>query len=319
MRYYPVVIPTLCRYEHFRKCVESLSRNIGADKTDLIIGLDYPPHKRYFEGYNKIKEFIKTINGFQNVIILDTEKNLGSIENTKRLIEYVSTYSDAYIYSEDDNEFSPFFLEYVNKGLETYRDDESILAVCGYSYPVNWNTEMDCVLQNQYFSAWGYGMWLKKRRDLQQNLNKKLILEEFNRAGAYKKWNKRRWNFINSLGLIFNEEIRMFDISYSFYMAAKDISILMPRRSLVINNGWDGTGEHYVRTKIDFGKEQRNNTFLPDVLSVDKKFYIELEKELGLLATKKDKAKNKIIFVLFKILGIKRLKKLKDIIRYGKK
>ena len=40
--YYPIVIPTLNRYEHFKKCVESLARNTHADKTELIVGVRLP-------------------------------------------------------------------------------------------------------------------------------------------------------------------------------------------------------------------------------------------------------------------------------------
>ena len=34
MLYAPVVIPTLCRYEHFKACLESLSLCTGAENTD---------------------------------------------------------------------------------------------------------------------------------------------------------------------------------------------------------------------------------------------------------------------------------------------
>ena len=47
MTFYPVVIPTLNRFDHFRNCVESLVRCTHADKTELIIGLDFPPYEKY--------------------------------------------------------------------------------------------------------------------------------------------------------------------------------------------------------------------------------------------------------------------------------
>lgn len=41
MIYAPVMIPTLCRYEHFKECLESLSLCKGADMTEVFcrIGL----------------------------------------------------------------------------------------------------------------------------------------------------------------------------------------------------------------------------------------------------------------------------------------
>lgn len=43
MTYYPVIIPTLNRFEHFKNCVESLANCTYAPETELIIGLDFPP------------------------------------------------------------------------------------------------------------------------------------------------------------------------------------------------------------------------------------------------------------------------------------
>ena len=50
--YAPILIPTLNRYEHFKRCVESLAKCTHAEKTELVIGLDYPPSERYQKGTN---------------------------------------------------------------------------------------------------------------------------------------------------------------------------------------------------------------------------------------------------------------------------
>ena len=47
MIYAPILIPTLCRAEHFIRCVESLKNNSWAKYTDVFIGLDYPPTEKY--------------------------------------------------------------------------------------------------------------------------------------------------------------------------------------------------------------------------------------------------------------------------------
>ena len=126
MNFYPVVIPTLCRYEHFKECVVSLSKNIYASETELVIGLDYPPSEKYFEGYSHIKEYLSEIKGFKKVTIFENTKNLGSSKNSEQLITYALDNYDAYIYSEDDNIFSPFFLQFMNESLEKYRNDDGL-------------------------------------------------------------------------------------------------------------------------------------------------------------------------------------------------
>ena len=44
----PVLIPTLNRYEHFKRCLESLERCTWAEKTDVYVALDFPPSDKFF-------------------------------------------------------------------------------------------------------------------------------------------------------------------------------------------------------------------------------------------------------------------------------
>lgn len=41
----PVIIPTLCRYDHFKRLMESLNKCTWADKTDVILDLIIPQKK----------------------------------------------------------------------------------------------------------------------------------------------------------------------------------------------------------------------------------------------------------------------------------
>ena len=49
----PVIIPTLCRYDHFKRLMESLNKCTWADKTDVYIGLDYPAKEEHRDGCNE--------------------------------------------------------------------------------------------------------------------------------------------------------------------------------------------------------------------------------------------------------------------------
>ena len=80
-KYAPVLIPTLNRYDHFSKCIESLAQCVDSDKTDLFIALDYPTKESHWEGYKKIEKICSQISGFKSVNILKRETNLGAISN----------------------------------------------------------------------------------------------------------------------------------------------------------------------------------------------------------------------------------------------
>lgn len=160
--YAPVLIPTLNRYEHFKRCVESLANCTHADKTELVIGLDFPPSERYHEGWKKIAEYVDSVVGFKKVTVLRSDRNLGAIANSQRIREYISDKYQTYIYTEDDNVFSPCFLDYMNKTLTRYWDDKRVNAVCGYNYPVNMENYDKNIYAYHQYSAWGVGRWIHK-------------------------------------------------------------------------------------------------------------------------------------------------------------
>ena len=131
MVYAPIAIPTLNRIEHLKRCIESLQNNLWAQYTTLIISVDFPPENKYVEGYNKVCEYLKEgINGFYSVDIIYQKANLGAYDNESFLSEYIAEKYDRYIFTEDDNEFSPNFIEYIDKGLELFENDEKVMAIC---------------------------------------------------------------------------------------------------------------------------------------------------------------------------------------------
>ena len=166
----PVIIPTLNRYEHFKRCFESLEKCVGAEKTDVYIGLDYPPSEKYISGWKQVDEYLhekEKSNIFHKLVVFRREKNYGVLHensNNAQLSEYVFKYYDRYIFSEDDNVFSPNFLVYMNTCLDYYKDDPDVFGITGYNYPLNWKTQPGATVikQKYHVQAWGMGVWKEK-------------------------------------------------------------------------------------------------------------------------------------------------------------
>ncbi len=159
----PVLIPTLNRHVHFKRCVESLARCTHAEKTDLFIALDYPLTESHWDGYNLIVKYLPEIKGFKSISIIKRDKNFGARENIIDARKMIFETYDRIILSEDDNEFSYDFLNFVNQGLEVYEDRNDIFAINGYNYPIVVPKNYDNnVYLWQGYSAWGCGIWKKK-------------------------------------------------------------------------------------------------------------------------------------------------------------
>lgn len=287
MEYAPIIIPTLCRYEHFKNCVESLSQCIDADKTELFIGLDYPAKEDHWEGYSKINTYIDTISGFKKVNVYRREINYGPIENIRHLREVVSKRFERCILTEDDNVFSKNFLVYINEGLERYKNDPKIYCICGYSRPyelcqdVLYSYPFNIYPMKSY-SAWGTGYWFDKRKEVADFLTSE---------SAYKllhSWKMVRQLFKHHLHitvhrLLFRQQTAYSDLMLHVYLLLNNRYCIFPTISKVRNCGFDGSGLNctvssvYGKQTIDtlsyFEYDNIEIADYPEIVALHKKLY----------------------------------------------
>lgn len=249
--YAPIIIPTLCRYEHFKQCIESLAKCTWADKTEVYIGLDYPAKEAHWDGYKKISDYIDSIKGFKKVHVLKRISNLGPLKNTIDIIKMVKKFYSRWIYSEDDNVFSPNFLVFINKSLEQYKDDPKIFAICGYTMPVNWETDNNNHFATRYFRAWGYGIWSDKLASYNACCNGNWLCDFL-----FKKKNVNHESFFqlfkNDYGIwrvaikhLYLKRIYYGDMMIYAYLLGENRYVICPSISLVKNIGFDSNGQNY--------------------------------------------------------------------------
>jgi len=274
----PVVIPTLNRHMHLKQCVESLSSCTHADKTDLFIFLDYPLKDGHKAGYELIKTYLPNIKGFKTVNVIMRENNFGPVANFSKSIEYVFERYDRLIFSEDDNEFSPNFLDYINKGLDKFENNNNVFAVCGYNFPAESPPKYKYnYFFYQRFSAWGTGIWKNKFPvEPVWDYNK---IAEFTNNKNYANILKRQAerHYYRLLYCIKNKITIYGDEVLILICIIRNQYCVYPVESKVRNNGHDGTGVHgslivnnlYSKQKIDDSTEFEYNGEAP---LVDKDF-----------------------------------------------
>lgn len=254
-KYFPVLIPTLCRYEKFKTCVESLKNNLLAAETELIVGLDYPTKESHWDGYEKIRDYLINLDGFGKVTVIKRTHNYGAIKNEEDLINYALNIYDAFIFSEDDNVFSSFFLKYINDSLNYTKERDDVIAVCGYSHPVEWEINTDCLLQNEFFSAWGYGIWKNKYYYLRNEIINTSFLNVVKKNSVKLLYNNKK-NYYYASRLFSQDDLCLTDIHISILMNIKNLFVVMPKISLVRNMGWDNEGINCVgKVKYDFSNQ----------------------------------------------------------------
>lgn len=256
--YAPVIITTHCRFEHFKFCIESLSKCTGAENTEIYIGVDYPGTEEHWPGYKKICDYLPSIKGFKNVVIVRRDKNFGALKNALALFDTVHEKYDRYIFSEDDNEFSPNFLEYMNEGLAKFRDNPDVIAVCGYSEP---KCSYNCMNSYSYnvfpmkgYNACGVGVWFDKKPEFD---SPDRILSSFSTVRRAIKLN----HGIAIHRMMFRKRTNAVgDLLWRLYAAFHNKYCVFPTVSKIRNRGFDGSGlncavqSSYIKMSIDENK-----------------------------------------------------------------
>ena len=252
MVYAPIYIPTLCRSEHFQKCIESLKANTWAKYTDVYIALDYPPSGKYRDGYEKICNYLESreFDCFKSFNVVKREKNYGAALNSAEMRNAIIEKYDRWIYAEDDIIFSPIFLEYMDKALEKYEDDESVIGINGYSYPLAYKvnvTGANVFKQKFTFSMWGAGFWKDKYIKISEKLRNGYMYDCFDDVRKNEKLSQliigRYYDYmfhaLTNSSRYFNAAS---DMALGVYMSFEDVYAITPIVSKTKNIGFDGSG-----------------------------------------------------------------------------
>lgn len=256
MKYAPIIIPTLCRYKHFTRLIESLKRNGWAKFTDIYVGLDYPPSDKYKEGWNQICEYVEKgdFSVFASFTVLKHTKNLGSFGNLGSLYNIVASRYDRYIIMEDDIEASSVFIEYIDKCLDRYENDPDVVGVTGYSYPVEWDVSEDATIIKQNFcaSAWGTGFWINKSTAFRNDIFSGKHLDRINAVIKERLYERMidasLREYIPAAVSPFRKMQKMMlcttDIAIRAYLAVENKYYVQPVISKTRNHGFDGSGKY---------------------------------------------------------------------------
>lgn len=236
----PVVLFVYNRLAHTRLTVEALQKNILANQSDLIIFSDAPKVEEQYEAVRKIRKYIHQIDGFKSVSIVERPNNFGLANSIIDGVTTVVNQHGRVIVLEDDLVTSPFFLQYMNDALNLYSMDDNVASIHGYVYPIDG-------LPETFFmrgaDCWGWATWKDKWGmfepdgvKLLSELTTRKLTKRFDLNGGY------------AFTQMLVDQIAGVNNSWAIRWHASAFLnnkfTLYPTRSLVLNIGVDGSGEH---------------------------------------------------------------------------
>lgn len=239
MKYAPIALFTYSRADHTRQAVESLLQNAEAKDSDLYIFSDGPKTEEKRAAVEENRKYIHTITGFKSVTIVEREKNWGLANSLIAGITDIVNKYGRVIVVEDDLVLSPYFLKFMNDGLDKYKNDDRIGAISAFVYPVE--EELPNTFFLKYFNCWGWAIW-KRSWDLLEKDAKKLLYKirfkriEFDLGGGAGNYGNL---YCQKVGLVDSWWVRLYA---SLFLLDK--LTLYPGISLSSNRGFDGSGTH---------------------------------------------------------------------------
>ena len=237
----PIVVFTYNRPEHTQRTLNALLINPLANESDIIIYSDSARTANHNKAVDEVRSYLSELTGFRSIKVIHRDKNFGLAESIIQGVTEVLQQSEKVIVLEDDIVVSPYFLEYMNEALEQFVDDDRVISVHGYVYPV------DIELPEAFFlpgaDCWGWATWRRgwalfnsNGQYLLDELVRRHLIQEFDYNGAYPYSNMLKAQI---KGANDSWAIRWHA---SAFLAGK--LTLYPGRSLVHNIGTDGSGTH---------------------------------------------------------------------------
>jgi hypothetical protein len=235
----PIALFVYNRLWHTKQTVKALQNNKLASRSILYIYSDAAIDGSNNEEINEIRKYIHNINGFNKVIIIEREDNLGLADS---IIDGVSNVIKKYgriIILEDDLVTSPYFLNFMNDALVFYEKSTNIYHISGWSYPINVNGLGDMFLWN-VMNCWGWATWENRWNHFEKNIENTIAnfnsrdIIEFNMNGAEKFWDqveRNRKGIINT-----------WAVFWYAHIYKNDGLCVNPSISFVQNIGRDGSG-----------------------------------------------------------------------------
>jgi hypothetical protein len=245
--YAPVALFVYNRPDHIRRTIYSLLQNKQANDTALTIFSDAPKSETQVEAVREVRKYIREIEGFKSVTIVERETNLGL---ARSIIDGVTSIVSKYgriIVLEDDLEISPYFLNYMNDALDLYEKEERVMHVSGYMFPIDNSSLLETFFLRPT-SCWGWATWDRAWKYFNKDLKVLLTgftkqdIFRFNMEDTYDYWKQVEQNEAGVIN------------TWAIFWYASVFQVgglcLHPARSLIKNIGHDDTGEHCEQSEI---------------------------------------------------------------------
>ena len=239
MEYSPILLFVFNRPEHVHRTITALQQNTLAAESVLYIYSDGARSDEQKESVDEVRRYIHSINGFKEIHIIERKENWGLARN---IIDGVTTRVKEYgrvIVLEDDLITAPYFLQFMNDALETYKDEDKVGHIQGCDFTQD--SSLPDTFLIKWTGSWGWATWERAWKCF--NPDGKALLEELEKRNLTKTFDfNGKYGFTRMLRRQIEGKNNSWAIRWNASLFLKDVLSLNVGKSLVQNEGFDGSG-----------------------------------------------------------------------------
>lgn len=279
----PIVLFVYHRPEHTRKTLAALAANDLAPQSTLYIFCDGPKDDTpgMIERIAKTRSVVRERQWCGEVIISESQVNKGLAASITTGVSEVVRRHGRVIVLEDDIVTSPGFLRYMNDALEVWKDEEKVMHISGYMYPLK--LQMPETVFLKVVTPWGWATWEraweKYRDDARQLLDELQRFPGFTQESYNSGYGRE---FFEQLVANAEGRLKTWAVKWHTVIYLKGGTCLHPGRSLTENIGFDGSGEHCAVDATAIVRQLNHSVKVekipinerPDVLRAFREFYL---------------------------------------------
>lgn len=237
----PIALFVYNRPEHTRRTIKFLQQNLLAEESRLYIFSDAAKNPNNQSLVAEVREIIHSVEGFKHVEIIERKSNLGLansiIDGVSRLVK---EYGKVIVF-EDDLISSMYTLQYFNDALIRYQDEEKVMHIGAYMYPLKEEN-----LPETFFyraaTSWGWATWDRAWKNFEPDID--LIISRFDQEKKHRFTIDGTMNFWKQIQEFKSGKNNSWAIRWYASIFLKGGLTLNPSKSLINNIGHDGTGIH---------------------------------------------------------------------------
>jgi len=237
----PIALFVYNRPKHTARTLKFLQQNSLAAESRLFVFSDGAKSQADEENVQEVRELLQNIDGFKSVEIILRPQNLGLANSIiDGVTKLVKTYKQVIVF-EDDLITSPHTLTYFNEGLTRYKENDKVMHLGAYMYPLK-NAQLPETFFYRAATSWGWATWERAWQHFEPNID--TLIAQFDKKKIKDFSIDGRMNFWKQVKDYKNGKNNSWAIRWYASIFLKGGLTLNPAHSLVNNIGHDGSGIH---------------------------------------------------------------------------